>query len=83
MKNNTKYDIKDLEFVGIEKKTGTFTNDQGQSFNYKIGIVTFKSKNYPLVFKAKIDKTLMEYFDEMELAPLADSENGSEFWGDK
>lgn len=82
-KNNTKYDVKDIEIVGIEKKKGTFTNEQGQSFDYNIGYVTFKSKNYPLVFRAKIDKTLMGYFDEMELAPLADSESGSEFWGDK
>lgn len=61
---NNKLDISKIKVVELEEKEGVFENERGQSFEYKNYTLHFTIGDYPLIFRAKVDKTLKEYIEE-------------------
>lgn len=62
MKNQL--DISKIKLVSLIEQEGTFQNEAGQSFEYKNYILEFKIGNYPVIFKAKVDRVLKQYIEE-------------------
>lgn len=73
------YNAKNIKVVKFEKKEGVFETEGGNNITYTNYYVYFTIGDYPLVFKAKVDKVLKDYLSETELEPVADSDNGSAF----
>lgn len=51
------------EIVKVEKISGQFTNEEGQTFPYKFYKVYFKLEGSPLVMTAKVDKVFNDYVE--------------------
>lgn len=45
-------------------KEGEFKAEDGTSFKYKTGTIEFTLGDYPLIFKAKINKELVAYIED-------------------
>ncbi len=51
------------EIVRVEKYSGEYTNEEGQTYPYKFFKVFFKEENSPLVMSAKVDKVFNDYVE--------------------
>lgn len=55
---NANYEIKK-----VEKISGEFTNNEGQTFPYKFYKIYFTLEGSPLVMTAKVDKVFNDYVE--------------------
>lgn len=55
--------VNNIKVEKLEKKEGEFIAESGTSYKYKNYKISFTIGDYPLIFTAKIDKTLNEYVD--------------------
>lgn len=78
------YNVKGIKIHNIEKREGVFNAEGQQPIPYSNYYINFTIKDNPLVFKAKIDKQLREYLQDMlsDDDLVADSDTKSSFWGD-
>lgn len=57
------YEVKDVKVTKLERKEGTFTNESGKELSYSNVWIEFTIGDYPLIFRAKLDKNLKDYVD--------------------
>lgn len=58
------YEVNKIKVEKLEKTEGQFENQNGQKIDYANYTISFTVGDYPLIFKAKVDKVLKNYIDE-------------------
>lgn len=61
MNNKRELDISNVKVEKLVEREGVFTPESGQEYKYKNYEIEFTINEYPLIFKAKLDKTLKDY----------------------
>lgn len=51
------------ELVKVEKYSGEFTNEEGNTYPYKYYKIFFKLEDSPLIMSAKVDKVFNDYVE--------------------
>lgn len=63
-KNELQHDKAKVKVHDIYTKKGSFQTETGANLNFTNTYIEFTIGDYPLVFKAKVDKGLKEYIED-------------------
>lgn len=64
--NKRELDTTNIKVERLTEREGVFTPESGQEYRYKNYEIEFTINGYPLIFKAKVDKTLKDYVSVAE-----------------
>lgn len=56
--------VNNINVEKLEKKEGEFVAESGTNYKYKSYKIRFTIGEYPLIFTAKVDKTLNDYLEQ-------------------